>query len=126
LRSFVETNIQMRRAAKTKVESEIGKLLSNAVFGKTMQNKRKQLDVTIATSEEQAQRLIAHPLFEAVSIIAENMISVRRIKWRVKLDTPIFVGASILDLSKLLMYTFVYDFLKPNFGEKARILYTGE
>jgi hypothetical protein len=126
LKSFVEKNIEIRRNATSKVESEIAKLTSNSVFGKTMQNKRKQLDVQLVNNEKHLQWLIASPLFESVTIIDSNLVVVRRKKWRVHLDTPIFTGASVLELSKLLMYTYVYGFLKPNFGENARILYTGE
>jgi hypothetical protein len=126
LKSFVEKNIEIRRNATTKVESEIAKLASNSVFGKTMQNKRKQLDVQLVNNEKHLQWLIASPLFESVTIIDDNLVVVRRSKWRVHLDTPIFTGASVLELSKLLMYQYVYGFLKPNFGEKARILYTGK
>jgi hypothetical protein len=126
LKSFVEKNIDIRRSATTKVESEMAKLASNSVFGKMMQNKRKQMDVVIINNEKQLQRLVSSPLFETVHIISDNLVTVRRTKWRIKLDTPIYTGASVLDLSKLLMYRYVYDFLKPNFGEKARILYTGE
>ena len=72
-----------------------------------------------------AQRLIAHPLFEDLVIISDDLLTIKRRKWRVHLKNPIYTGAAVLDMSKLLMYRFVYDFLKPKFGNSARILYTG-
>ena len=42
----------------------------------------------------------------------------------VKMNKPLYLGASILDISKTLMYKFWYDYLKPKYGDRAKLCYT--
>ena len=65
-----------------------------------------------------------NPTFKYRHIINENLVGVEKLKHTVKLNKPIYVGVSILDLSKLHMYSFYYDVLKEKYKDKVRLIYT--
>ena len=45
-------------------------------------------------------------------------------KTRVKVNKPLYLGISISDISKMLMYNFWYDYFKPKYGDRAELCYT--
>ena len=45
-------------------------------------------------------------------------------KTKVKMNKPIYLGMSILDISKTIMYKFSYDYFKPKYVDKAKLCYT--
>ena len=69
-------------------------------------------------------KCVNNPSFKHSHIINENLVGVEKQKLKLKLDKPIFIGMSILDLSKQHMYRFYYDVMKPKYGENIRIVYT--
>ena len=46
-------------------------------------------------------------------------------KTRVRMFKPLYLGMSILDISKILMYEFWYDYINPTYGDKAKLCHTG-
>ena len=86
--------------------------MNNSVFGKTMKNIRKRVDVRLVTSEKQMIKISSKPTFVSSKIFNENLVAVRRVKERLLMNKPIYVGMSILDLSKCLMYDFHYNYIK--------------
>ena len=65
-----------------------------------------------------------NPSFKHSHIISDNLVGVEKQKAQLKLDKPIFIGMSILDLSKQHMYKFYYDVMKPKYGDNIRMVYT--
>ena len=61
---------------------------------------------------------VTNPSFKYSHVIDENLVRVEKQKLKQKLDKPIFIGMSILDLSKQHMYRFFYDVMKPKYGDK--------
>ena len=59
-----------------------------------------------------------------VKIFHENLVAVNMKKERLKLDKPSYVGMCILDLSKVLMYDFHYNFIKEKYGDLVKLLFT--
>ena len=57
---------------------------------------------------------------------SENWLAIEMKKTKVKMNKPIYLGMSILDISKTLMYEFWYDYLKPKYRDKAnyKLCYT--
>ena len=117
LKPYIEFNTEKRKNARNDFEKDIFKLLNNAVFGKTMEDKRKHLDFEIVSDERRFMKCVNNPSFKRSHIINEDLVGVEKQKPKLKLDKPIFIGMSILDLSKQHMYKFYYDVMKPKYGE---------
>ena len=124
LKPYIEFNTEKRKNARNDFEKDIFKLLNNAVFGKTMEDKRKHLDFEIVSDERRFMKCVNNPSFKRSHIINEDLVGVEKQKPKLKLDKPIFIGMSILDLSKQHMYKFYYDVMKPKYGEHIKMVYT--
>ena len=96
--------------------------MNNSVFGKTMENLRKQISVKLVNNTKDYVRCIRKPSFISQKIFSKNFVAVYEIKPVLTLNTPIYVGFSILDLSKLLMYKFHCKYIKSKFD--AKLLFT--
>ena len=122
MKPYIDNNTRLRTLAKTDFEKNLYKLLNNSFFEKTMENIRNRLKVDIPTTQLQAKRLQSKPMFETAHIIDENMAIYESKYKSVKFDKPIYLGACILDLSKLLMYQFYYNIVEKTWNNNE-ILY---
>ena len=86
--------------------------MSISVFGKTMENIRKRQDIRLCTNKKQAEKLAAKPNYERTTIFDENLIAIHMNKTSIKYDKPIYVGMSILDISKTVMYGFHFNYIE--------------
>ena len=100
------------------------KLMNNSVFGKTMENIRKRVDLRLVTNKKKLLKLTSKPTYVSSKIFNENLGAVHKIKETLTLNRPAYVGMCILDLSKTLMYDFHYNYIKKNYGDKAKLLFT--
>ena len=98
--------------------------MNNGVFGKTMENLRKRVDVRLVTDEKKLDRLTSKPTYVSSKIFNENLMAVHKVKETLNLNRPAYVGMCILDLSKTLMYDFHYGYIKRMYGNKAELLFT--
>ena len=89
-----------------------------------MEDKRKHLDFEIVSDERRFMKCVNNPSFKHCHIINANLVGVEKQKPKLKLDKPIFIGMSILDLSKQHMYKFYYDVMQPKYGDNIRMVYT--
>ena len=124
LKKYIDFNTQKRKYAKNAFEKDFFKLLNNAVFGKTMENLRKRVDVKLVTNEKQLNNLTSKPTYVSSKIFNENLVAVHKIKEQLTLNRPAYIGMCILDLSKTLMYDFHYNYIKKRYGSKAQLLFT--
>ena len=124
LKKYIDYNTQKRKYAKNSFEKDFFKLLNNAVFGKTMENLRKRVDVKLVTNEKQLNNLTSKPTYVSSKIFNENLVAVHKIKEQLTLNRPAYIGMCILDLSKTLMYDFHYNYIKKRYGSKAQLLFT--
>ena len=125
LQPFIEFNMRMRQAATTDFGRDFFKLLNNSVFGKTMENVREYRNVDLVGTEEKARKLASQPTFRSFNIFHDNLFAVERYKSCVEMDKPIYTGVAVLELSKLLMYEFHYDYMKQKYpGEKSKLCFT--
>ena len=97
--------------------------MNNSVFGKTMENLRKIINFKLVNNAKNYVRSISKPIFVSQKIFSKNFVVSHEIKPVLTFNKPIFVGFSILDLSKLLMYEFHYKYIKSKFD--AKLLFTG-
>ena len=109
---------------KTALRRIFFKLMNNSVFGKTMENIRKRVDVRLVTDEKKLLKITSKPTYVSSKIFNENLVAVHKIKETLTLNKPAYVDMCILDLSKTLMYDFHYNYIKKKYGDKAKLLFT--
>ena len=124
LKQYISFNTQKRTQAKNSFEKDFFKLMNNSVFGKTMENVRKRVDVRLITDEKKLLKMASKPTYVSSKIFNENLVAVHKIKETLTLNRPAYVGMCILDLSKTLMYDFHYNYIKEKYGDKAKLLFT--
>jgi hypothetical protein len=124
MKEYIEKNTIRRQHAKTKFEQNLLKLWNNSVFGKTMENVRKRKEVKFPSTEKQLRKLTASPRWCDLRIFKETLAALEMKKTSVVLNKPVFTGFTVLELSKLLMFQFWYECIKPLYGEKVKLLYT--
>ncbi|CAG2208280.1 unnamed protein product [Mytilus edulis] len=124
LKTYIDFNTEKRKLATNEFEKDFFKLMNNAVFGKTMENLRKRTDIKLLNDQSKARKLISKPTFHAFKIFNDDLVAVHMLKQRLYLNRPIYVGFTILDLSKTLMYDFHYNYIKDKYGSRATLLFT--
>ena len=97
--------------------------MNNAVFGKTMENIRKHKDIKLVTNEKAYLRMVMKPNFKSWVLFGENLMGWEMGKIKVVMNKPVYLGQVILDLSKIVMYEFHYDYMKPKYGENLKLCY---
>ena len=124
LKEYIDFNTENRTNAKNAFEEDFFKLMNNSVFGKTMENVRKRSNIYLETDPDHLLRQVAKPTYVSHKIFHENLVALHMKKNILLLDKPSYVGMCILDLSKVLMYDFHYNFIKAKYGDRARLLFT--
>ena len=124
LKPYIDTNVKLRTQAKNDFEKDFFKLMNNSVFGKTMENIRNRVNVKLVDTGEQFKKLAAKPNYESRKIFNENLVSVHMKKTSLTMNKPVYLGMSILDLSKTVMFDFHYKYIKPKYGKQAKLLFT--
>ena len=116
-------NTKLRKEAKNEFEKDFFKLMNNSVFGKTMENVRRHRDIKLVTTDERRNKLVSEPNYHTTKQFSENLLAIEMKKTKVKMNKPVYLGMSILDISKTLMYEFWYDYVKPKYKDKAKLCY---
>ena len=116
-------NTELRKKAKNDFRKDFFKLMNNAVFGKTMQNLRKHKDIKLVTTDKRRIRLVREPNYHTTKWFSENLLAIEMNQTKVKMNKPIYLGLSILEISKILMYEFWYDYMKLKYGDNVKLCY---
>ena len=124
LKPYIDKNTNLRAQAKNNFEKDFFKLMNNSVFGKTMENIRNRVNVKLVDAGEQFKKLAAKPNYNGRKIFNENLVSVHMKKTSLTMNKPVYLGMSILDLSKIIMFDFHYKYIKPKYGKQAKLLFT--
>ena len=124
LKQYIDFNTEKRKHAKNSFEKDFFKLMNNSVFGKTMENLCKRVDVRLVTNEKKLDKLTSKPTYVSSKILNENIMAVHKVKETLTLNRPAYVGMCILDLSKTLMYDFHYSYIKKKYNNRARLLFS--
>ena len=106
LTTYVDMNTELRKLAKNDFEKDFFKLMNNAVFGKTMENVRKHRDIKLVTTGKRRSKLVSESNYHTINYISENLSIIEMRKTKVKMNKPIYLALSILEISKILMYEF--------------------
>ena len=119
-------NTEIRKQASSDFEKDFFNLMNKSVFGKTMENLHKRINVHLVKGVNEInkpKKLIAKPSFNAFKVFNENLVAVHMHKDTLKLNRHIYVGMRILDLTKNLMFDFYYNQLKKQYS-CCNLLYT--
>ena len=99
-------NTELRKQAKNDFEKDLFKLMNNSVFEKTIENVRKHRDIKLVTTDERRNQLVSEPNHHTTKWFSGNLLAIEMKKIKVKMNKPIYLGLSILEISKILMYEF--------------------
>ena len=114
-------NTKYRKEAKNDFEKDFFKLINNSVFGKTSENVRNHRDIKLETSDKRRKRLVSEPKYHWHKKFPEHLLAIEMKKTKVKMIKPLYLGMSILDISKTLMYKCWCDYIKPKYGDRAKL-----
>ena len=91
---------------------------------KKIENVRNYRDIKIVISDKKRKRLVSEPNYHTTKHISKNLLIIEMKKTNIRMTMPMYLGLSILDISKTTMYEFWYDYIKPKYGDKAQLCYT--
>ena len=127
LKQCVEFNTQKRIEAEKNGDKDgkaLYKLMNNAVYGKTMENLRNRIDVKLVSNKKDYLKWTSKPSYMSHKIFDNDLVAIRKNKVTLTLNKPAYIGMCILELSKVLMYEFHYDYIKNKYGNNSRLLFT--
>ena len=122
LKLYIAMNTKLRTEAKNDFEKEFFNLMNNPGFGKTMENVRKHSDIKLVTTDERRSQLVSGPNYHTTKWFSEGLLAREMKKIKVKMNKPVYLGLSILQISKT-MYEFWYDYIKPKYKNNAKLCY---
>ena len=94
----------------------------NSIYGRTIENLRKRMNVRLVNNEKDFVKYKSRTTYITHKIFDKDYAAIHEIKPALMLNKPIYVGFTVLDLSKWNMYDFHYNFIKKNFD--AELLFT--
>ena len=123
LKCYIDMNTELRKNAKNAFEKNFLKLMNNAVFGKMIENVRKQREIKLVVTEQRRNKLGSESNYKSCVAFSDHFLATEMRQTRIYTDKPIMVGQAILDKMKELMYHFYYDYLKPKYKENVKLIY---
>ena len=122
IKKYIDFNTKKRINAANDFEEDLFKLMINSVYGKTMGNLRKRINVRLVNKTEDVLEYTSKPTYITHKMFGKDYAAIHEIKPVLILNKPIYVGFTVLDLSKWKMHDFHYNFIKKNFD--AKLLFT--
>ena len=104
LKRYIDMNTELRKVVENEFKKYFFKLVNNAVFGKTMENIRKHRDIKLVTTDKKRNKLVLEPNYHTINYILEDLSIIEMNNTKVKMNKPIYLGLSILEISKIFMY----------------------
>ena len=123
LKLYIDMNTELRKLARNDFEKDLFKLMNNSVFGKALENIRKHRAINLVTADIKRSKLVSEPNYHTINLIYEDLSIIEMKKTKVKMNKPIYLGLSILEISKTLMYEFWYDYMKPEYNNDVKLCY---
>ena len=124
LKVYVDINTELRKNVKNEFEKKFFKLMNNSIFGKTMENVRNHRDIELVTSNKRRKWLVSERNYHLCKKPSDHLMAIEMRKTRIKMNKQLYLGMSILDICKILMYEFWYNYIIPKYGHRAKLCYT--
>jgi len=124
MKPYVDLCSNLRALATNEFERDFFKIMVNSVYGKTVENQSKRTDIKIVHSRAQCKKLSEKPQCTGFRIFSEHLAAVQSRKVSCMITKPFYVGFSVLDISKIWMYRFHYEYIKPVFHQQSHLLFT--
>ena len=121
LKPYIDMNTELRKQSKNDFEKDFFKLMNNAAFGKTMENVRKHRDIELVKTDKRRNQLLSEPNYHTTKWFSENLLAIEIKETKVKMNEPVYLDLSILEISKTLMYEFWHDYIKPKFSDNVEL-----
>ena len=119
-------NNELRKQAKNDFEKDSLKQMNKSVFGRTFMNFRKQRDVKLVTTDKRRNQLLSESNYHTTKWFSENLLAIEMKNAKVKMNNSVYLGLSILEISKTLMHEFWYDYMKQKYGDNVKLCYLQE
>ena len=117
MKEYIDFITKLRTAATNDFEKDFYKLMNNLVFGKTMKNIRKHRNIKLVMSREAYLKAVMKRNFKSGTLLGKNLMGCEMGKIKVVKNKPVYLGQAILDLSKIVMYEFHYDYMKQKYSD---------
>ena len=104
VKPYIDMNIKLRQKAKYNFEKDLFKLMNNVVFGKTMENVRKHRNNKLVPTEKRRNYLVSELHCHTTTFFTKNLLAIEMIKTQTLMNKAVYLGVSMLDLSKTLLY----------------------
>ena len=89
-----------------------------------MENIGNHRDIKLVATDKKRSKLVSEPNCHTINLISEDLSIIEMKKTKIKMNKPICLGLPILEISKILIYEFWYDFMKPKYANNAKLCYT--
>ena len=117
MKEYTDFNTKLRTAAANDFEKDFYKLMNNAVFGKSMESIRKHRNIKLVTNREAYRKAVMKPNFKSGVRFSSNLMGCEMGKIKVVMNKLVYLGQAILDLSKIVMCEFHYDYMKRKYND---------
>ena len=122
-KEYIDMNTELRKNARNDFGKDFFKLMNNAVFGKTMENVRKHRDIKLVNTDTKRNKLVSEPNYHTTKWFSENLLAIEMKKTVIRANKPIYFGLAILSLSKIKIYEYWHDDMKPKYGDNVKLCY---
>ena len=123
LKPYIDSNTELRKNAKNEFEKDFYKLRNNSIYCKTVKNDGKHRDIKLVTTEDKRNKLASEPNYQSTKRISKHLLVMEMKNTKVRVNRPIYLGQAVLDISKTLMFEFLYDSIVPNYVDKVKLCY---
>ena len=113
---------ELRMKGENDFDKDFYKIMNNAVYGKTMENVRKHKIIKLVNNDTRRNKLVSEPNYHTTKWFSENLLAIEMKKVSVNIK-PIYLGLAILSLSKIKMYEYWYDRMKPKYDDNVKLCY---
>ena len=122
MKKDIDFNTEKRKIAANDFDKDFFKLMINSVYGKTIENLRKKINVRLVNNAKNFLKYTSRPTYVTHKLFDKDYAAIHENKPVLVLNKPIYIGFTVLDVSKWNMYDFHYNFIKKNFN--AELLFT--
>ena len=107
LKPYIDMNTELRKLAKNDFEKDLLKLMNNSVFAKTMENIRKHREIKLVTTDKKRSKLVSVQNYHTINLISEYLSIAEMKKTKVKMNKPIYLGLSILEIYEYMNFGMI-------------------